>query len=163
MKEALVKLLVPLMLAMGLVGQAKAKDLVDNFDVFSKAFINKQPGTAFAPSFDFELSAPAYLLGNFSSNLGVSFTRFDIVDRDFDNDSIVVSTSPSPVFSFFLPDGNYELHVAGTILSNLAGFTGLMSAGLPNAPPVPEPAEWMMIIAGVSMMGFVVSRRRNIG
>lgn len=160
MKDALVKLLVPLVLAMGLVGQAKAMDLVDNIDVFTKLFINKQPGTAFAPSFDFELSAPANLFGDFSSILGsVSFTKFDIVDSD----AIVVSTSPSPVFSFFLPDGNYELHVAGTILSNVAGFTGLMSAGLPNAPPVPEPAEWMMIIAGVAMMGFVVSRRRNIG
>ncbi|MGB7988195.1 MAG: FxDxF family PEP-CTERM protein, partial [Candidatus Methylophosphatis roskildensis] len=60
--------------------------------------------------------------------------------------------------TFALSPGKYSLFFTGTVSSNLAGYAGAMSAA-----PVPEPAEWMMILAGVAMMGVVVSRRRNNG
>lgn len=61
-------------------------------------------------------------------------------------------------FSALIGPGKYSLVLLGTIAQAPAGYVGGFSA-----VPVPEPAEWMMIMAGVAMMGFVVSRRRNIG
>lgn len=61
-------------------------------------------------------------------------------------------------FSTLLGPGRYSFVLQGTVADAPAAYFGGFSA-----VPVPEPAEWMMIIAGVAMMGFVVSRRRNIG
>lgn len=61
-------------------------------------------------------------------------------------------------FSTLLGPGRYSFVLQGTVADAPAAYFGGFSA-----VPVPEPAEWMMIIAGVAMMGIVVSRRRNIG
>lgn len=153
MKKSLIRIVVPLMLALGLVGQVRAVDLVNNIDVYSKLFTNKPIGAVFDVPFDFQLSEAATLSGDFSSILSsIKFKEFSITDSD----SVVVNTSAVPSFSVFLQAGSYKLGVEGSILSNPAGFAGLMSA-----VPIPEPAEWMMILAGVAMMGVVVSRRRT--
>ena len=60
--------------------------------------------------------------------------------------------------SALLEPGKYSFALLGTVADAPAAYFGGFSLA-----PVPEPAEWMMIIAGVAMMGFVVSRRRNIG
>ncbi len=60
--------------------------------------------------------------------------------------------------STLLDPGKYSFVLLGTVADAPAAYFGGFSAA-----PIPEPAEWMMIIAGVAMMGFVVSRRRNIG
>lgn len=59
-------------------------------------------------------------------------------------------------FSALIEPGKYSLKLLGTVGEVPSGYAGVMSA-----VPVPEPAEWMMILAGVAMMGFVVSRRRG--
>lgn len=61
-------------------------------------------------------------------------------------------------FSTLIGPGKYWFVLLGTWAEDSAFYAGRLSVA-----PVPEPAEWMMIIAGVAMMGFVVSRRRNIG
>lgn len=61
-------------------------------------------------------------------------------------------------FSALIGPGKYSFVLLGTVADEPAFYAGRISIA-----PVPEPAEWMMIIAGVAMMGFVVSRRRNIG
>ena len=53
--------------------------------------------------------------------------------------------------------GNYVLEVRGDVV----GTAGGSYAGTLNISPVPEAAEWIMLLAGLTLMGFVAVRRRQ--
>lgn len=55
-----------------------------------------------------------------------------------------------------LAAGNYHLQVTG----NADGVTGGLYAGGVNVTPVPEADTFAMMLAGLSLMGFVARRRR---
>lgn len=53
--------------------------------------------------------------------------------------------------------GNYVLEVRGDVVGTYGGIY----AGLLNISPVPEIAEWAMLLTGLSLVGFVAVRRRR--
>lgn len=54
--------------------------------------------------------------------------------------------------------GNYVLQVRGDVV----GTAGGSYAGVLNISPVPELAEWAMLIIGFGLVGFTVARRRRM-
>jgi len=56
-----------------------------------------------------------------------------------------------------LANGSYSVNILGTT-TGLAGGNYTFSAA---AEPVPEPDGWMMLIAGLGLMGFMVRRRKS--
>lgn len=53
--------------------------------------------------------------------------------------------------------GNYYLQVSGTLVSNTSGSFG----GVVILAPVPEPAAYGMLLAGLGVVGFIGLRRRQ--
>ncbi len=124
-------------------------------DIFSRP---GEIGTVIDRSFNFTVASQSSFsaaiasfgidafVGTLSGRKGNSFSQaFDIFEGN-------------NAFSTLLAPGKYSFVLQGTVADVPAYYVGVFST-----VPVPEPAEWMMIIAGVAMMGFVVSRRRNIG
>jgi len=56
-----------------------------------------------------------------------------------------------------LSAGNYVLEVRGDVV----GSSGGSYAGVLNISPVPEVAEWALLLTGFTLIGFVVARRRQ--
>jgi hypothetical protein len=54
--------------------------------------------------------------------------------------------------------GTYTLQIRGTV----SGTAGGSYAGVLNLSPVPEADTWTMLLAGLCMVGFMLSRRREI-
>lgn len=160
MKKALSHWLLPLFLVLGLVGNASAgKDHGHGSTppvTFSNFFIGEKGGD-FGAVLDFKITSLANLV-----TLKVATIDLEDMTISVFNKKTGVSTGKSFSFddfldtSFSLNPGKYFAFFTGKISSDVALY-----AGVATAAPVPEPAEWMMILAGVAMMGFVVSRRRN--
>jgi hypothetical protein len=53
--------------------------------------------------------------------------------------------------------GDYYLQVSGRMVSATSGSFG----GAVMLAPVPEPAAWGMMLAGLGLAGFIAARRRN--
>lgn len=61
--------------------------------------------------------------------------------------------------SMVLAPGNYNFQIFGTVIGTIgAAYAGTISA---FAVPVPEPETYAMMLAGLSMMGFMLRRRKN--
>lgn len=160
MKHIVARWLLPVVLAFGLAGNAAANghehESGDGFtQTFSKFFLN-DAGQTFGKVFDFKIDGGPSLVT-------LKVATFDLEDMTISifnkKSGIAAQTFSFDDFlntSFSLNPGKYFAFFTGTVSSDMAGF-----AAAASAVPVPEPAEWMMILAGVAMMGVVVSRRRN--
>ncbi|MBK6974872.1 MAG: FxDxF family PEP-CTERM protein [Sterolibacteriaceae bacterium] len=184
MKQILSRWLLPVVLVFGLVGTAAAHgdSSDDGFTktftkTFTKFFLD-DAGQTFGKMFDFKIGGVSmddagqtfgkmcdFKIGGVSNLITLKVASFDLSNLaisifDKKSDLSVYQTTFADKLNetFALSPGKYSLFFTGTVSSNLAGYAGAMSAA-----PVPEPAEWMMILAGVAMMGVVVSRRRNNG
>jgi uncharacterized membrane protein YfcA len=122
-------------------------------------------GIAFSDSWDFTLPAGAGGGGGGTSGANV-FIAFPNVYLDYLS-ALTVSipgstsfsstvTATGEVFSFTAPAGNYVLDVSG---ATAAGAAGGFYIGSIVATPVPEPATWALMLAGIAV-GAGVARRR---
>lgn len=151
MKQMLSRWLLPFVLSFGVLGSAAADSGLPI--ALASPFVGQQ-GSSFQDFATFEIDVAKLL-------------QLDVVSLGLSNLSLAISNTGSKVvvqgpFSFgsslsspfSLDAGSYLLTFAGKVVAPAAGYVVTLTA-------VPEPAEWMMILAGVAMMGFVVSRRRN--
>ena len=164
MKQILSRWFLPVVLVFGLVGTAAAHgdSSDDGFTktftkTFTKFFLD-DAGQTFGKMFDFKIGGVSNLITLKVASFDLSNLAISIFDKKSDLSVYQTTFADKLNETFALSPGRYSLSFTGTVSSNLAGYAGAMTAA-----PVPEPAEWMMILAGVAMMGVVVSRRRNNG
>lgn len=153
MKQIVSRWLLPMVLAFGLAGTAAANET----KTFSNFFLD-DAGQSFGKLFDFKIEGVSNLITLKVASFDLSNLAISIFDKKSDLSVYQTSFNDKLSDTFALNPGKYSFSFTGTVSSNLAGYAGALSAA-----PVPEPAEWMMILAGVAMMGVVVSRRRTNG
>ena len=92
-----------------------------------------------------------------------SLANFSVAFRDSLNNLIVsdVQTSVNDltvsVFANLSSALGYQFVVTGNVTGTLGGGYG----GILAAAPVPEPSDWMMMLAGLGLIGMMVSRSRR--
>ena len=172
MKQMVSRWLLPLVLVFGLVGNAAAtgdgshghghghgsggSPSDDGFTkTFSEFFVD-DAGETFDKFINFKIDGVSNLVTLKIASFDLSDTMISIFDKKTHVAVYQASFDDVLNASFSLNPGKYFALFTGSVSSDLAGY-----AAAASAVPVPEPAEWMMILAGVAMMGFVVSRRRN--
>jgi len=72
------------------------------------------------------------------------------------NETIAV-ISPTLLNPTLNPSGNYTLEIKGTV----TGSSGGSYAGVLNITPVPEAAQWVMLIMGLLLTTLAIAARRN--
>lgn len=96
------------------------------------------------------------IVGPFNITYNVSSLSLSIFDS---SDNLVSDTNADPLlFNGLLNAGNdYYLKVAGTATGNQGGMytLGLVAA------PVPEAETWVMMLTGLGLLGWHMSRRQN--
>lgn len=99
-------------------------------------------------------STPTYDISNFViSVLDTNGVQYAFDDKSSDaNGALELSAVLAP--SILGAPGFYQFVVAGTT----AGGAGGIYAGALSATPVPEPKDWMMILAGIGLVGMMVGR-----
>lgn len=168
MKRLVMRLVIPIVLVLGVIGGAIAGGNShggsgggwgDVDKAFAKVFVNDL-GESFAKVVNFKVDDLSLMTLNIASigleDLSVSVFEKKTSLQVFGSGSFGSASGSIWTESFNLDAGKYFLIFTGNIASAAAGYVGTLSAA-----PVPEPAEWMMIVAGVAMMGFVVARRRQ--
>lgn len=110
-------------------------------------------------------SMPADSSGNGESNVislgrgGVTFTAFNLYEStNLIATGIMDGSSWLLSFAGGATPGNYTLNIAGYKLnpSLSASYAGNISIS-----PVPEPETYAMLLAGISMIGFSIRRRKS--
>lgn len=132
-------------------------------------------GSTFSNTFAFHVPT----LSNFSAHLGSSdsilFGSLSILAINFGSISLSngttgiysnTGTTNTGDISAILGQGNYTLTVTGTASPvTLSGLGAIGSGGsysiYGNMAPVPEPESYAMFLAGLGVIGAVVSRRRK--
>lgn len=109
----------------------------------------------FFDTYTFTITDPGTVFGG---AFAVYTTGFTVVLQDATFTSIGTDTSPSDGFSFSgLSAGSYALSFLGFSTAG-AGYGGVIST---VTAPVPEPETYALMLAGLGMVGFMASRRRN--
>ncbi len=159
----LIKKLLVVGMLMGSVMNANAADhylgtLVTGNNIISPK--NVLPGS-FLDTIHFTLSS----LSN--DSFGVGALNFSVASTDFYNivglnlslfDSSNTNVASGTNFTVnALSAGNYTIQVTG----NATGVYGGVYAGGISVTPVPEPEAWTAMLAGLLMLGFMASRRRD--
>jgi hypothetical protein len=136
------------------------------FATFSQ-YIN--PGyTDFNSQFTFTTSTStggATAISSFNGNyFSTGFTSFSVIDVT--NGNAVVDSGligPSFVsqlgFSNLTPNTVYSLNIVGTVTNPNVG--GYFVGTLTN--PLPEPGEYLLMLCGLGLIGFIATKRRNTG
>jgi hypothetical protein len=98
------------------------------------------------------------VLGSYQSVTGVGFQQNN-------------TDGAGKTHKYFMGISSTEANIASVTISRdpISMFQSGDSVGLDDfrfavaAPPIPEPSEWMMLVAGLLVVGFIAGRRRNIG
>jgi hypothetical protein len=165
------------MLVAAFIGSAKAADMTSDTNVgFLTSFaagVNYMvppatPGATFSDTFRFSLAGPSTFVSalttlTFLPLVGISNFLLELQAPGGGSISTfapttigVVSVIQTPQLT--LAGGiDYKAIVTGTV----SGATGGSYTVNMAAAPVPEPAEWMMLLAGLLVMGFIARRRNN--
>lgn len=155
-------------------GAANAVTAPSNLPFITPTQIDVQSST-FSNTFAFYVPT----LSNFSAHLGTSnsllFGSLSILALNFGSISLSngatgvssnIGATHTGDISALLGQGNYTLTVTGTALPvTVAGVGAIGSGGsysiYGNMAPVPEPETYAMFLAGLGVIGAVVSRRRK--
>lgn len=113
---------------------------------FTLASTSSTTGTAISLDLDFSfIPGTEYEIDNFMVEL-LDSTGF--ITYDSDNESVEAILLP----------GNYQFVVSGEVTGTFGG----VYAGALAATPIPEPNKYAMLLAGLGLIGFVVTRRRSL-
>ena len=121
---------------------------------------------SFTDKFKINLTAPKNVTIAFDDDWKVLTNLSIFVDSSTDYGPFTFSGSGEPTIgTFALGAGSSEIRFSGT--SGKDGrYTILLtqSAIAPPAPqpPVPEPAEWTLLLAGFMVIGFIARRRKRL-
>lgn len=136
-------------------GSANAFDLTDRAEVLSKTFSSESDAGGFVDTFDFELSVP-------------SFFTADVLSRGLEDLSLIFVNETNPGVEVFtdlstpsFSTGTLNMAAGdylGIFVGNVTSTPGFYALGL-TATPVPEPKEWLMLLAGLVFVGYVARRR----
>ena len=108
-----------------------------------------------APANSFYLSAEV-VAGN---SFGVTFSSVDLTGAGAYGPFLFANTTDFSVpQSPLLAPGAYTLTVAGTTLVTGGFYVAAVNF---NTTPIPEPQTYVMMLAGLGLMGFVARRRRQ--
>jgi hypothetical protein len=121
---------------------------------------------SFQDIYRFSLATPSNLTVSFKNDWKVLSNLSVFVDGSTDYGPISFAASGSPTIGTFslLAGSNYEVRLNGTSGKDGRYTIRLTQAALPVTPPaapVPEPAEWTMLVAGFLVIGFIARRRKR--
>lgn len=127
-------------------------DDVYGFDVGS--FTSEAIATSVKVSLQFDsASTPVYDISNFAIRLEDTDGTLYAFDDTFNAlGALELSAVLAP--SVVGAPGFYRFVVSGTT----AGSAGGIYAGALSAAPVPEPKDWMLVLAGIGLVGLMVER-----
>ena len=119
-----------------------------SFDIMP---LSSVAGTAVTINIDIPfLPGPEFAIGNFSIAFKDSIGNILAFDNTLSNNALSIST--------LLPaDMGYQFVVSGKVIGTLGGTYG----GALAAAPIPEAETYAMMLAGLGLIGFMVSRRRS--
>ena len=116
----------------------------------------------FQDVFSFTLADPGSLSGN---AVAINFGKYNILGLTVklqDSSFAVIGTDSNPADGFTfsgLSAGKYALNVLGYATGKSGGF---YSGGfIAETAPVPEPETYALLLAGLGMVGFMASRRKE--
>lgn len=159
----------------GVAGIANAKKIdVDLGTPFERNVNHKSKpnNDSFVDKFSFTLSNDATLsiqLGELTSfNTKLSLLDLDLFKVGAGSTSLVFDrpamTDSDPIETSFstglLAAGSYYLRVSGDIAKLFGAYSIEMTALNSTPAPVPEPSEYLMLLAGLGVVGYAV-RRKN--
>jgi len=141
--------------------------LVNNSGFFGDAFAMNQLNDTFADHFTFTIgAAPTSLDAIVASISRTAAVGLDITGLDLYGTSGLISSGSQvssgaqdvwTLTSDNLAAGSYYLQVSGTLVSTTSGAYG----GSIMLAPVPEPATYGMLLAGLGAVGALARRRRQ--
>lgn len=132
----------------------------------SNPYINNvtiSPGSSFVDVYNFILNNTNLFSGS-GAQLPLSFPGYDVLNisnltlKLFDASDVWLGVTGTTQISDTLVKGSYHVNISG-IANGSAGGNYTFAA---VAQPVPEPNGWVMLLAGLGMIGFVTLRRRNV-
>lgn len=124
---------------------------VYTFDILPLASV---AGTAVTVNLDI----PSFSGTEFAiSNFGVEFrdASNNLIASDFQTSSTDYTVE---IAADLAAGSGYQFIVSGKVTGTLGGSYG----GALAAAPVPEPRDWLMMLAGLGLVGFVAARRNRI-
>ena len=154
-------------LALGLAAGNASATTFSAGTLTSAAYVNSQtlPVGSFLDTYNFSIGAlPTALSSSVSIDLGGSGMPYflhisGLVLKLYDSGNNLLGTSltGSPTFlNATLATGAYYMTVGGTADGSSGG------AYLFSIAAIPEPGQWLMLLAGVAMLGVMVRRRAAI-
>jgi hypothetical protein len=167
-----------MMFAVAFVSSAKAADITHVTDVgflttFASGVNYSVPpttvGATFSDTFKFSLAGPSSFIAalttvTFMPVLGISNFLLELqapggLSLGMFSPTAIGGVSVIQTPSLALAGGiDYKAIVTGKVSGAFGGsYTVAMAAA-----PVPEPAEWTMLLAGLLVMGFIARRRKNL-
>ena len=121
------------------------------------------PGSSFVDVYNFSLNNTNLFSGS-GAQLPLSFPGYDVLKisnftlKLFDASNVLAGVTGTTQITDILSNGNYFVTVSGTPIG-LAGGNYTFAVAV---QAVPEPNGWVMLLAGLGMIGFVTLRRRNV-
>lgn len=154
-------------LAVDISSNPSALAVLDGAAYFGDTFAINNQGNTFADQFRFSVTDEPHNLDAFiasftrTADAGVDITGLGLYSRAgaLITAGTLGSSGATDIWSLradALPLGNYYLQVSGTMVSNTAGSFG----GSVMLAPVPEPATYGMVLAGLGVVGMLVRRRK---
>jgi len=144
---------------------ATTYDVTFDSNGFFELKSDKLAAGSFADTFRFSLSAPGAvtLSLSFKDNAHILSTLSLYENGVLDYGPISYAATGRPLEQAFSLDGGkeYEIRLTGTTDKNGRYAIQLTQAAVVAPPPVPEPAEWSMLVAGFIVIGFIARRRKR--